>query len=108
MAKIVFGVATSHSPQLSTPVDKQHLHAERDKGKKRTHFRGGYYSYEELVESSDDGILVIPHEREVEILAVAQMIEEEEEGIRAEVLKGMPLKEAREKFGYHQLQTKTN
>lgn len=50
MAKIVFGVATSHSPQLSTPVDKQHLHAERDKGKKRTHYRGGYYSYDELVE----------------------------------------------------------
>ena len=61
----------------------------------------------DIVYGSDDGILVIPQEKEAEILAVAQMIEEKEEGIRAEVLKGTPLKEAREKYGYHQLQTKT-
>ncbi|WP_103104225.1 protocatechuate 3,4-dioxygenase [Brevibacillus reuszeri] len=57
MAKIVFGVATSHSPQLSTPVDKMHLHAERDQTKKRTHYRGGYYSYDELVEMHKDANL---------------------------------------------------
>ncbi|MED1796722.1 RraA family protein [Brevibacillus nitrificans] len=61
----------------------------------------------DIVYGSDDGVLVIPQEKEAEILAVAQMIEEKEEGIRAEVLKGTPLKEAREKYGYHQLQTKT-
>lgn len=31
MAKIVLGIGTPHSPQLSTPVDLWHLHAERDK-----------------------------------------------------------------------------
>lgn len=60
----------------------------------------------DILYGSDDGVLVIPREREEEILAVAQMIEEKEEGIRQEVLKGTPLKEAREKFGYHHLQTR--
>lgn len=31
MAKIVLGLATSHSPQLSTPVESWKLHAERDR-----------------------------------------------------------------------------
>jgi 3-O-methylgallate 3,4-dioxygenase len=50
MAKVVFGVATSHSPNLSTPVDKWHLHAERDQNKKDQHFRGKYYTFEQLLE----------------------------------------------------------
>ncbi|MEW9668091.1 RraA family protein [Ammoniphilus sp. 3BR4] len=60
----------------------------------------------DILYGSDDGVLVVPKEREAEVLRVAQMIEEKEEGIRKEVLKGTPLKEAREKFGYHQLQTR--
>lgn len=60
----------------------------------------------DIIYGSDDGALVIHQEREAEILAVAKMIEEKEEAIRHEVLKGTPLKEAREKFGYHQLQTR--
>lgn len=62
----------------------------------------------DIIFGSNDGALVIHQERELEILAAAKMIEEKEEEIRQEVLKGTPLKEAREKFGYHQLQTKTN
>ncbi|MGG1659894.1 RraA family protein [Brevibacillus sp. NRS-1366] len=60
----------------------------------------------DILYGTDDGMLVIPQEREEEILVVAQMIEEKEEGIRAEVLKGTPLKEARAKYGYHELQSK--
>lgn len=60
----------------------------------------------DIVYGSDDGVLVIHQEKEAEILALAQMIEEKEEGIRQEVLKGTPLKKAREKFGYHNLQTR--
>lgn len=60
----------------------------------------------DIMFGSDDGVLVIHQEREEEVLKVAQMIEEKEEGIRQEVLKGTPLKEAREKYGYHQLQTR--
>ena len=60
----------------------------------------------DILYGCDDGVLVIPRAREEEILTVAQLIEEKEEGIRQEVLKGTPLKEAREKFGYHQLQTR--
>ncbi|MED1796718.1 hypothetical protein P4V54_29125 [Brevibacillus nitrificans] len=48
MANIVLGVATSHSPQLSTPTDQWHLHVDRDQMKKDLHFRGNVYSYQEL------------------------------------------------------------
>lgn len=50
MAEIIYGLATSHSPNISTPVDKWHLHADRDYAKKVQHFRGKYYTFEELVE----------------------------------------------------------
>lgn len=60
----------------------------------------------DIIYGADDGLLVIHQEKEAEILAAAQQIEEKEEGIRLEVLKGTPLKEAREKYGYHQLQTR--
>ena len=60
----------------------------------------------DIIFGSDDGALVIHKEREAEILKVAQLIEEKEEGIRKAVMQGVPLKEAREKYGYHQLQTR--
>jgi len=50
MAKIVLGIATSHSPQLSTPVDQWDLHAERDHNNKNLYFRGKAYTYDELLE----------------------------------------------------------
>ena len=53
-----------------------------------------------------DGILVIPKSREDEVLQTAQKIEEAENYIEAEVRKGTGLREAREKFGYHQLQSR--
>lgn len=48
MAKIVFGVATSHSPQLSTPVEQWNLHVDRDHVNQKLHYRGGVYQYDEL------------------------------------------------------------
>jgi 3-O-methylgallate 3,4-dioxygenase len=48
MAKIVFGLGTSHSPQLSTPLDLWKLHVERDEKNKKLYFKGAYHTYEEL------------------------------------------------------------
>ena len=50
MAKIVLGLASSHSPQLSTPSEQWQLHAERDKGNKELWFRGNVYDYDQLAE----------------------------------------------------------
>ena len=50
MAKIVVGIAASHSPQLSTPSELWRLHAERDQQNKHLHFRGNVYDYGRLLE----------------------------------------------------------
>lgn len=54
MAEIVFGVATSHSPQLSTPVEQWDLHVERDQLNRHLHYRGNVYTYQELLELRRD------------------------------------------------------
>ncbi len=51
MAKIVLGLAASHSPQLSTPCELWAMHAERDRQNKELHFRGTVYDYDHLVEA---------------------------------------------------------
>jgi regulator of RNase E activity RraA len=53
-----------------------------------------------------DGAVVVPAEREAEVLAVAAEIEKTEEAIRQEVERGTPLREARQRLGYHTLQTR--
>jgi regulator of RNase E activity RraA len=66
-----------------------------------------------LVEPGDpvlgdaDGIVVLPRAREREVLEVALAIEQAEESIRASVLGGSRLDEARRQRGYHMLQTRT-
>lgn len=50
MAEIVLGIGTSHAPQLSTPCEQWHLHAERDRRDQVLWFRGHRYGFEELVE----------------------------------------------------------
>jgi 3-O-methylgallate 3,4-dioxygenase len=50
MARIVVGMAASHSPQLSTPAELWRLHAERDRQNRQLHFRGAVYEYEQLTE----------------------------------------------------------
>jgi Catalytic LigB subunit of aromatic ring-opening dioxygenase len=49
MAEIVFGLGTSHGPLLSTPPEQWHLRAEADRRNPAHPFRGGTYSFDELV-----------------------------------------------------------
>ena len=60
----------------------------------------------DIILGDDSGALVIPQEKAEEVLAVAQHIEEVEQKIIAEVKAGSTLKAAREKLGYHSLQSK--
>lgn len=50
MAELVLGLATSHSPQLSTPPDLWHLHAERDRNNPDLRQPDGrVYRYDDLL-----------------------------------------------------------
>lgn len=60
----------------------------------------------DLLVGDADGLVLIPREREAEVLEVAKEIEATEEGIRQEIRKGSRLDEARKKFRYFQLQTR--
>lgn len=62
----------------------------------------------DILIGSDDGVVVVPKEREREVLLVAEEVSEAEGKILSEVLKGSRLDEARKKFGYHQLQRRAN
>lgn len=53
-----------------------------------------------------DGVVVVPQEREDQILASALEIEQSEQAIRELVLGGARLDEARRQHGYHALQTR--
>ena len=55
---------------------------------------------------SDDGVLVVPKEKEQEILALAQSISQAEDKILQAALGGMRLDEARKINKYHELQRK--
>lgn len=60
----------------------------------------------DIILGDDSGALVVPKEKAEEVLALARHIEEVEQQIIAEVKSGSPLKAAREKLGYHKLQSK--
>ncbi|MBP3869644.1 MAG: RraA family protein [Faecalicoccus sp.] len=60
----------------------------------------------DIILADDSGALVIPKEKAEEILKIAQNIEQTEQKIIAEVRNGSTLKAAREKLGYHHLQSK--
>ncbi|MHB8619308.1 MAG: DODA-type extradiol aromatic ring-opening family dioxygenase, partial [Chloroflexota bacterium] len=49
MADIILGLGTSHSPHLSTPLEKWDLHVARDHANQRLLFRGQSYSFDDLV-----------------------------------------------------------
>ena len=53
-----------------------------------------------------DGVVALPADKLAEIIPVAQTINEAEEKIRAAIRDGESLREARKRFGYHQLQSK--
>lgn len=60
----------------------------------------------DLLVGNADGVVVIPRAHEDQILEIAEQIEAAEAQIRAALADGMSLKEARQKMGYHVLQTK--
>jgi regulator of RNase E activity RraA len=60
----------------------------------------------DLIRGDADGVVVISREFEEEVLGAAERIQRAEDAIRASVRAGMSLREAREKYRYHQLQTR--
>jgi regulator of RNase E activity RraA len=58
----------------------------------------------DLLRGDADGVVVIPRVHEEQVLAVAEEIEAAEEQIRAAVVSGLRLDEARRRHKYHQLQ----
>lgn len=52
-----------------------------------------------------DGVVVVPREREAEVLDTVEMIERAEAAIRRAVTEGERLSDARRSLGYHSLQT---
>ena len=60
----------------------------------------------DIVLCDDTGVLVVPQKRAPEVLKIAEEIDEKEQRILGMLDKGMTLGEAREKMGYHNLQTK--
>lgn len=60
----------------------------------------------DLIRGDADGVVAIPRDREEEVLAVAEQIHAAEERIRAGVIAGSRLDEARRANKYHSLQKK--
>lgn len=60
----------------------------------------------DIILGDDSGVIAIPADKAEEILEQAKHIEEVEQKIIAEVKAGLSLKAAREKLGYHHLQSK--
>lgn len=60
----------------------------------------------DILRGDSDGVVVIPREREEEVLSVAEAIDAAEGRIRAAVKGGMRLDEARRQQGYHTLQSR--
>jgi len=60
----------------------------------------------DLLRGDADGVLVIPRAHEEAVLAAAEEIDLVEQQIRAAINEGKTLAEARQHFGYHQLQRK--
>jgi len=58
----------------------------------------------DVVIGSDDGIVIVPKDREEEVLSVAQLVSQAEDQILSEALKGNRLDEVRKKYKYHELQ----
>lgn len=61
----------------------------------------------DLIRGDADGVVVVPREHEDRVLTAAEEIGAAEQHIRQAVREGMRLNEARAKFGYHRLQSRT-
>lgn len=62
----------------------------------------------DILRGDSDGVIVIPQDREDEVLDLAESIDAAEGRIREAVLSGVRLDDARRQQGYHSLQTRTD
>jgi regulator of RNase E activity RraA len=69
---------------------------------------GARVSPGDLILGDADGVVVVPKEKEDEVLAHARAIDEAESLIREAVKGGMRLDEARKKYKYFKLQNRTS
>ena len=60
----------------------------------------------DVMVGDDSGVVVVPQDMALKVLETAEGIEAAENAIVEAVKKGLSLREARERFGYHKLQTK--
>ncbi len=60
----------------------------------------------DIIMGDDSGVIVVPFERAEEVIEKAQKLLDAEEHIEKSVKEGLTLREAREKFNYHKLQSK--
>ena len=60
----------------------------------------------DILRGDADGVIAIPRQHELEVLAAAEDVFAKEEAIRQSIRGGKRLDEARKELGYHQLQTK--
>ncbi|MDQ0206140.1 RraA family protein [Alkalicoccobacillus murimartini] len=60
----------------------------------------------DIIVGDSDGVVVIPVEKEAEVVAAALEIKKNEDLIRQSIEKGMRLDEARTRYNYHELQNK--
>jgi 4-hydroxy-4-methyl-2-oxoglutarate aldolase len=59
----------------------------------------------DILRGDADGVVVIPKERENEVLEVAEHVSEQERQVRDAIRNGMRMDEARKQFHYHYLQS---
>jgi 4-hydroxy-4-methyl-2-oxoglutarate aldolase len=60
----------------------------------------------DILRGDADGVVVIPRQHEIDVLAASEEIDKAEAAIRQSVRAGKRLSEARKEVGYHSLQTK--
>jgi 4-hydroxy-4-methyl-2-oxoglutarate aldolase len=60
----------------------------------------------DILVGDDSGVVVVPKERAEEVLTLAREIEEAENSIEEALRQGLSIKEAREKYRYHSLQSR--
>ena len=60
----------------------------------------------DFVRGDGDGVVVVPHARAADVFSAASEIRDAEERIRAAVERGENLRGARERYGYHSLQSR--
>lgn len=60
----------------------------------------------DLLRGDADGVVAIPQDREDEVLEIAESIDRAEQSIRELIDAGLSLKQARERLGYHKLQSR--